>query len=110
MSRRRYRIGRVNAELKSERRSRWKIRENPLVSGIERVYSVTDNNSSRGNSWEFIVRVPNRRGEGIEFRQSVVAKVRVLEGIEGRALVLARVMKDGDRGGWYGMVALADPQ
>ena len=109
MSRRRYRIEHVNAELKTERRSRWKIRENPLVSGIERVYSVIDHNFSRANSWEFIVRVPDTRGESIEVRPSVVPNVRAWAGIDRRAIMFERVTKGRHRGDCYCKVALADP-
>jgi hypothetical protein len=108
MSRRRYRIERVNAELKTERRSRWKIRENPLVSGIEYVYTVTDDNFSQRNSWEFVVRVPDARGESIEVRPSVVPNVRAWTGLDRRALMFERVTKGRHRGDCYCKVALAD--
>ena len=109
MSQRRYRIERVSAVLKSERRSRWKIRTDPLVSGIEYVYTVTDENFSRHNSWEFVVRVPKARGGSIEVRPSVVPNVRAWAGLDRRALMFERVTKGRYRGGCYCKVALADP-
>ena len=108
MSQRRYRIERVNAELKAKRRSRWKIRENPLVSGIEYVYTVIDENFSRHNSWEFVVRVPKARGGSIEVRPSAVPNVRAWAGLDRRALMFERVTKGRSRGGCYCKVALAD--
>jgi hypothetical protein len=104
----RYRLDRVNAELKTERRSRWKIRENPLVSGIEHVYSVTDENFSQRNSWEFVVRVPAARREGIEVRPTVVPNVGVWAGLDRRAIMFERVIKGRHRGDCYCKVALAD--
>jgi hypothetical protein len=104
----RYRLARVHAELKTERRSRWKIRENPLVSGIEYVYSVTDENFSQRNSWEFVVRVPAARREGIEVRPTVVPDLRAWAGIDRRALMFERVTKGRHRGDCYCKVALAD--
>jgi hypothetical protein len=108
MSQRRYRIERVNAELKAKRRSRWKIREDPLVSGIEYLYKVTDDNFSQRNSWEFVVRVPKARGGSIEVRPSLVPNVRAWAGIDRRALMFERVTKGRYRGGCYCKVALAD--
>jgi hypothetical protein len=109
MSQRRYRIERVKAQLTTERRSRWKIRTNPLVSGIEHVYRVTDENFSRHNSWEFVVRVPKARGGSIEVRPTVVPKVRAWAGTDRRALMFERVTKGRSRGECYCKVALADP-
>ena len=45
---RRYRLEKVDA-LKSERRSRWKIRGEPLLRGIEYVYDVIDGNHAQRN-------------------------------------------------------------
>jgi hypothetical protein len=105
----RYQLDRVKAELKTERRGRWKIREDPPVSGIEYVYDVTDENYGRGNSWEFLVRVPAGRKASIEVRPSVVPNVRVWAGLDRRALMFERVTLGRQRGGCYCKVALADP-
>ena len=105
---RRYRLEHVIAELKTERRSRWKIRENPLVPGTEYTYSVTDKNFSQRNSWEFVVRVPRARGESIEVRPTVVPDVRVWAGLDRRAIMFEQVRKGRSRGDCYCKVALAD--
>jgi hypothetical protein len=104
---RRYRLERVDAALKTERRSQWRIRDDPPVAGIEYVYSVTDNNYGRRNSWEFLVRVPNVRGS-VEVRPSVVPNVRVWAGLDRRALMFERVTLGRHKGACYCKVALAD--
>ena len=109
MSRHRYRLERVNAELTSERRSRWKIREEPLVKGIEYVYGVTDGNYAQRNAWEFLVRVPAARGGSIEVRPSVVPNVRAWAGLERRAIMFERVTIGRNRGDCYCKVSVADP-
>ena len=109
MSRRRYQLERVTAELKSERRSRWKIREEPAVSGIEYVYDVRDGNFPRNNTWEFLVRVPSGRNASIEVRPSLVPNVRTWAGLDRRALMFERATLGRYRGGCYCKVALSDP-
>jgi hypothetical protein len=105
---RRYSLERVEAELQTERRSRWKIRTDPPVAGTECVYDVTDGNYSRRNSWEFLVRVPDARNGAIEVRPSVVPNVRAWAGMDRRALMFERVTMGRDRGACYCKVALAD--
>jgi hypothetical protein len=109
MGQRRYRLERVDAELKTERRSGWKIRDDPPVSGIEYVYTVTDNNYAQRNSWEFLVRVPDAHGGTIEVRPSVVPNVRAWAGLDRRAVMFERVTIGRYRGACYCKVALADP-
>ena len=106
---RRYRLEHVDAELKTERRSRWKIRDDPPVSGTEYVYGVTDANYAQRNSWEFLVRVPNARGGSVEVRPSVVPDVQAWAGIDRRALMFEQVKIGRYRGACYCKVALADP-
>jgi hypothetical protein len=108
MGQRRYRLERVAAELKYQRRSRWKIREEPLVKGIEYVYAVTDDNYPRHNAWEFLVRVPAARNGSIEVRPSVVPNLRAWSGMERRAVMFERVTLGRYRGACYCKVALAD--
>lgn len=108
MSRRGYRLERVDAELKAERRTRWKIRDEPPVAGVEYVYSVTDDNYAQRNAWEFLVRVPDARNGSIEVRPSVVPNVRVWAGMDRRALMFERATLGRYRGGCYCKVALAD--
>jgi hypothetical protein len=109
MSRRRYQLERVTAELKIGRPSRWKIRDEPPVSGTEYVYKVTDDNFDRSNTWEFLVRVPRARSDSIEVRPSVVPNVRTWAGLDRRALMFERATLGRYRGGCYCKVALADP-
>jgi hypothetical protein len=108
MRQRRYRLDRVRAELKAERRTRWKIRDEPPVAGIEHVYDVTDENYGRTNSWEFLVRVPDHRKASIEVRPSLVPNVRAWAGLDRRALMFERVTLGSRRGACYCKVALAD--
>jgi hypothetical protein len=105
---RRYRLERVVAALKSERRSRWKIREEPLVRGVEYVYDVTDCNYAQRNAWEFLVRVPAARGGSIEVRPSLVPNVRAWDGLDRRAIMFERVTIGRNRGDCYCKVAIAD--
>ena len=106
---RRYRLEKVDAQLKSERRSRWKIREEPLVRGIEYIYDVIDGNYPQRNAWEFLVRVPAARGGSIEVRPSVVPNVRAWAGLDRRALMFERATIGRYRGACYCKVAIADP-
>jgi hypothetical protein len=106
---RRYQLERVHAELKFDRRSRWKIRKDPPVSGTEYVYDVTDENYPSRNTWEFLVRVPSARNASIEVRPSVVPDVRPWAGLDRRALMFERATIGRYRGGCYCKVALADP-
>jgi hypothetical protein len=105
---RRYRVERVSAELKAERRSRWKIRDSRSFRGTECVYHVTDGNYPQRNSWEFLVRVPDEHGRSIEVRPSVVPNVRAWAGLDRRALLFERVTLGRFRGKCYCKVALAD--
>jgi hypothetical protein len=109
MSQRRYRLERVDAQLTSEQRSRWKIREEPLVRGIEHVYDVTDGNYDRNNVWRFLVRVPDARGGSIEVRPSVVPNLQAWAGLDRRAMMFERVTLGRNRGDCYCKVAVADP-
>ena len=109
MTRRRYQLERVTAELKVDRRTRWKIREEPPVAGTEYVYDVTDKNFPRSNTWEFLVRVPAARSASIEVRPSLVPNVRTWAGLDRRALMFERATRGRYRGACYCKVALADP-
>lgn len=107
--RRRYQLERVHAALKIDRRSRWKIREEPPVSGTEYVYDVTDENYRGRNTWEFLVRVSSVRNASIEVRPSVVPDVLPWAGLDRRALMFERATIGRFRGSSYCKVALADP-
>lgn len=84
------------------------MRDNPPVSGIEYVYSVTDSNYRQHNSWDFVVRVPDARHGSIEVRPTVVPNVRAWAGMDRRALMFERVTLGRYRGNCYCKVALAD--
>jgi len=105
----RYRLERVNIELKSNRPARWKIREEPLVRGTEYVYQVTDGNYAQRNAWEFLVRVPKKKGSSIEVRPSSVPPVKAWSGMDRRAIMFERVRRGRNAGDCYCKVALADP-
>jgi hypothetical protein len=105
----RYRLDRVNIELKSDRPARWKIREEPLVRGTEYVYGVTDGNYAQRNGWEFLVRVPKKKGSSIEVRPSLVPPVKVWNGMDRRAMMFERIRRGRNVGDCYCKVALADP-
>jgi hypothetical protein len=109
MARGRYRLDRVNIELKTDRPARWKIREEPLVRGTEFVYDVTDDNYAQRNNWEFLVRVPKKKGSSIEVRPSFVPPVKAWNGMDRRALMFERVRRGRHAGDCYCKVALSDP-
>ena len=105
----RYRLERVNLTLKTDRPARWKIREEPLVRGTEFVYDVLDENYAQRNEWEFIVRVPKKKGSSIEVRPSSVPAVKAWNGMDRRALMFERIRRGRNAGDCYCKVALADP-
>jgi hypothetical protein len=105
----RYRLERVNVELKTDRTARWKIREEPVVRGTEYVYEVVDSNYAQRNQWEFLVRVPKKKGGSIEVRPSSVPPVKAWNGMDRRAMMFERVRRGRNVGDCYCKVALADP-
>src|ERR1051325_11700583 len=105
----RYRLARVTSTLTSDRPARWKIREEPVVRGTEYVYEVTDGNYGQRNAWEFLVRVPKKKGSSIEVRPSVVRPVKAWNGMDRRAMMFERVRRGRNPGDCYCKVALADP-
>jgi len=109
MPRGRYRLERVNVELKTNRPARWKIREEPVVRGTEYVYRVIDGNFAQRIEWEFLVRVPKKKGSSVEVRPSLVPPVKVWNGMDRRALMFERVRRGRHAGDCYCKVALSDP-
>jgi hypothetical protein len=105
----RYRLERVNVELKTDRTARWKIREEPVVRGTEYVYEVVDSNYTQRNQWEFLVRVPKKKGVSIEVRPSLVPDVQVWGGLDRRAMMFEQVRRGRNSGDCYCKLALADP-
>ena len=109
MPRGRYRLDRVNIELKTDRPARWKIREDPLVRGTEFVYHVKDDNYAQRYEWEFLVRVPKKKGSSIEVRPSFVPALKAWSGLDRRAMMFERIRRGRNVGDYYCKVALADP-
>ena len=105
----RYRLAQVKVELKTDRTARWKIRDEPVVRGTEHVYEVVDGNYTQRNTWEFLVRVPKKRGASIEVRPSLVPDVKAWGGLDRRAMMFERVRRGRNSGDCYCKVALADP-
>ena len=105
----RYRLERVNLTLKTDRPARWRIREEPLVRGTEFIYEVFDENYAQRNEWEFLVRVPQKKGSSIEVRPSCVPAVKAWTGMDRRALMFERIRRGRNVGDCYCKVALADP-
>jgi len=109
MPRGRYRLDRVNIELKTDRPARWKIREEPVVRGTEFVYQVNDDNYAQRYEWEFLVRVPNKKGSSVEVRPSFVPALKAWNGLDRRAMMFERIRRGRNVGDYYCKVALADP-
>ena len=80
-----------------------------MVRGTEFVYGVTDGNYAQRNEWEFLVRVPKKKGVSIEVRPSLVPDVKVWGGLDRRAMMFERVSRGRNSGDCYCKVALADP-
>lgn len=107
-TRRRYQLDRVSVEAGEERASTWTFGGEPM-SGIERTYSVRDENFTSRNQWEFVVRTPSGRDARIEVRPRATPNVRVWAELPDRSLTFLRATKGEARGKWYCKVALADP-
>jgi hypothetical protein len=103
----RYRLERVSLTLKTDRPARWKIREEPLVR--HRVRVPGPENYAQRNEWEFLVRVPKKKGSSIEVRPSSVPAVKIWNGMDRRALMFERIRRGRNAGDCYCKVALADP-
>jgi hypothetical protein len=107
-SRRRYNLDRVTAEPGEERASTWTF-GGKAMSGVERSYSVRDENFRSRNEWEFIVRIPwDPRGR-VEVRPRTTPNVKAWAELTDRSLTFSRATKGTARGKWYCQVALADP-
>ena len=105
----RYRLDRVNIELKSDRPARWKIREEPVVRGTEYVYGATDGNYAQRNQWEFLGTRPEEEGELDRGSAVIRAGRQVWNGMERRAMMFERIRRGRNVGDCYCKVALADP-
>jgi hypothetical protein len=105
-SRKRYRLDRVLVEAGEARPATWTFAREP-VSGTEQSYVVTDTNVPSRNRWEFIVRLPDTRGERIEVRPRATPPIKAWAELPDRSLTFARATKGEARGKWYCQVALA---
>lgn len=104
----RYGLDKVSAEPGDERESTWTF-GGEAISGVEKAYSVRDNNFTARNQWEFLVRTPSARDGRIEVRPRTTPKVKVWAELPDRSLTFLRATKGEARGRWYCKVALADP-
>lgn len=91
-----------------QRHAQWTFAGHIIV-GTEDEYTVTDRNYSNRNVWEFLVRIPRDKTEGIEVRPSRVPNIGVWAGLERRSVVFSRARKRAYRGNYYAKVTLADP-
>ena len=107
-TRKRYQLDRISVEAGEERASTWTFGGEP-VSGMERTYSVRDENFTARNQWEFVVRTPSGRDARIEVRPRATPNVKVWAELPDRSLTFLRATKGESRGKWYCKVALADP-
>ncbi len=106
-TRTRYRLDRVDVAASEVRPASWTFAGDP-IRGQEHAYVVIDRNLRTGNEWEFIVRVPDKRGERVEVRPRRTPNVAVWLELPDRSLTFTPATKGAARGKWYCQVALAD--
>ncbi len=106
-TRTRYRMDRVDVAATEARPASWTFAGDP-VRGVEHAYVVIDRNLRTANEWEFIVRVPETRGERVEVRPRRTPNVRAWLELPDRSLTFVPATKGPARGKWYCQVALAD--
>jgi hypothetical protein len=106
-TRTRYRLDRVDVAASEARPASWTFAGDP-VRGVEHAYVVIDRNLRSGNEWEFIVRVPQARGERVEVRPRRTPDVAAWLELPDRSLTFVPATKGPARGKWYCQVALAD--
>lgn len=104
----RYSVAKLATSHANERPALWTFAREP-VSGTEYTYQVTDHNFTARNTWEFLVRVPDRRTDRIEVRPSAVPNLRSWAGLERRSLTFTQARRPNYRGWHYCQIALADP-
>jgi hypothetical protein len=107
-SRARYRMDRVTLEPGEQRAATWTF-AGEAVAGVEQSYTVIDGNLPSRNVWDFVIRIPKRRGERVEVRPRATPGVKVWAELTDRSLTFSRATKGSARGKWYCTVALADP-
>lgn len=106
-TRSRYRLDRVVVTPLDSHQASWTF-AGDAVRGVEWIYAVTDQNFPSRNSWQFIVRVPERRDGRIEVRPRTTPNVKAWAELPDRSLTFMPATRGPARGKWYGPVALAD--
>lgn len=107
MARTTYRLERVLVEAGESRPATWTF-GGATQQGTEQAYRVTDTNFPARNQWEFVVRLPKKRGERIEVRPRATPNVKVWAELPDRSLTFMRATLGDARGQRYCQVALAD--
>jgi hypothetical protein len=107
MARKLYRLERVLVAGGERRPATWAFGGEP-VTGTEQTYTLTDTNFPTRNQWEFIVRLPDARGDRIEVRPRTTPAVTVWAELSDRSLTFMRATVGAARGKRYCQVALAD--
>jgi hypothetical protein len=106
-TRARYRLERIDVAALDVRAASWTFAGEP-VRGAEHAYVVIDRNLRAGNEWEFVVRVPEAKGERVEVRPRRTPSAAVFAELPDRSLTFVPATKGAARGRWYCQVALAD--
>jgi hypothetical protein len=106
-TRTKYKLARIDVAPVDTRPASWTFAGDP-VRGTEFAYTVTDNNFSTRNQWQFIVRVPQDRKGRIEIRPRTTPNLKVWAELPDRSLTFSQATKGTARGKWYCQVALAD--
>jgi hypothetical protein len=110
--RKRYQLDRVTVEPREQRAATWTFPGGTgrvPVSGTEHVYAVIDGNFGARYLWEFVVRVPNARGDRVEVRPRTTPNLKVWAELPNRSLTFVRATRGEARSKAYCQVALADP-
>ncbi len=106
-TRTRYRMDRVEVAASESRPASWTF-AGTAVRGTEHAYLVTDRNLRTANEWDFVVRVPEGRGQRVEVRPRRTPNVKVWAELPDRSLTFMPATKGASRGKWYCQVAFAD--
>jgi hypothetical protein len=112
-SRKRYDLDRVAVESREQRSATWTFPEGGErlpVSGTEHVYAVIDENLGGHYLWEFVVLVPDVRGEQVEVRPRLVPKLKAWAELPDRSVMFPLATLGDVRGRRYCKVTLARPQ
>lgn len=105
---RKYQLDKVKVEAGETRPASWAFGGTPQ-RGTEQTFHVADLNFSSRNSWEFMVRLPQRSRERIEVRPRTAPNVKVWAELPDRSITFMRASLGDARGKRYCPVSLADP-